>query len=329
MERERLQEAYQWCRQLNTAIQTVLDGTAKQGTRSAEILELVGRVNEALESVATGTAQQARDVDQTLLLAQEMADSTQTISDSVNNLAQAAAETLKAANVGARSVVETIKGITELRQTVMASAESIDSLSNQWNKIQEILAVIEDISRQTNLLSLNAAIEAARAGEHGRGFVVVAEEVRRLADRSDRAAKEIGQLIQEIRRGNENAVCNMQAQTTQVEEGVGLAEAAGEALRHIEQTVAVTNAQIETVKQHTDGNHRRITGLVTALQSIAAVTEENAATTEELAAANWFSNAVRGFRDQVEETMRAADQLEGDLRRLATLLEPGDTETGQ
>ncbi|WP_242653761.1 methyl-accepting chemotaxis protein [Thermincola potens] len=118
---------------------------------------------------------------------------------------------------GGQAVERTVKGMLQVKDAVFETARKINELGEQSQKIGEIIQVIDDIAEQTNLLALNAAIEAARAGEHGKGFAVVADEVRKLAERSSKATKEIADLITNIQKGTKVAVESMQVGTREVD----------------------------------------------------------------------------------------------------------------
>ncbi|HOP49952.1 MAG TPA: methyl-accepting chemotaxis protein [Ignavibacteriales bacterium] len=148
----------------------------------------------------------------------------------------------KEAEEGNKIVMQTISGMNKVSQMVIQTANNIEELGKSSNQIGEIVQVIEEIADQTNLLALNAAIEAARAGEQGRGFAVVADEVRKLAERTGKATKEIASMIKKIQKDTEDAVTAMRQGTAEVEIGVTYANQAGVALKKInEETQKVLN----------------------------------------------------------------------------------------
>jgi methyl-accepting chemotaxis protein len=159
------------------------------------------------------------------------------VSNNAEASAEAARRALDAAEQGNRAVRDTLEGMQRIRASVQATAKKIKSLGDRSLEISEIINVINDITEQTNLLALNAAIEAARAGEAGRGFAVVADEVRKLAEHSRSATKDIAALIKAIQAETNEAVVVMEDGTKEVEGGAQLADQAGRALDAISSVV--------------------------------------------------------------------------------------------
>jgi len=197
----------------------------------------VASASEEISSSATQLAQSAEtQKDQTMQVAtamQEMSSTVVSVSDSCNKAAEAASQAAETARVGGSIVDETLAKMRTIAESVGATAKKMEELGKSSDQIGRIIGVIDDIADQTNLLALNAAIEAARAGEQGRGFAVVADEVRKLAERTTTATKEIAQMIKNIQDETKVAVLAMESGTKQVEEGVHSTAKAGDSLRAI------------------------------------------------------------------------------------------------
>src|SRR6185312_14913437 len=191
----------------------------------------------ASEEMSCGAVQQDQEITNTSSAVEELTVSMKQVSNNAEASAEAARRALDAAEQGNRSVRDTLEGMQRIRSSVQATAKRIKTLGDRSLEISEIVKVINDITEQTNLLALNAAIEAARAGEAGRGFAVVADEVRKLAEHSRSATKDIAALIKAIQAETNDAVVVMEEGTREVEIGARLADQAGRALDAISTVV--------------------------------------------------------------------------------------------
>lgn len=185
-----------------------------------------------------------------------------------------------------------------------------------------MVETIDDIAEQTNLLALNAAIEAARAGEHGKGFAVVADEVRKLAERSSRETKAIAELIGQVQSGTASAVSAMQAGAEKVESGSARADQAGKALGEILSAVEATVRQVSEIAASAQEMATASRSVVDAMQSISAVIEENTAASEEMSAQSGsVSTAIQSIAAVSEEQSASTEEVSASTEEMSAQVE--------
>ncbi len=278
---------------LATLVSEVSSGAHQVASAATEIAA-------ASEEMATGMKEQSSQVTQISSAIEEMSQSVVEVAkksaDAANNSAQAG----KLAAEGGHVVEETIEGMNAIAGAVNDGAKSVSELGKRSEQIGQVITVINDIADQTNLLALNAAIEAARAGEHGRGFAVVADEVRKLADRTTKATEEIAQSIRAIQGETSEAVAKMNGGTQEVARGTQKATAAGQSLQQI-----VTSAQ----------------GVADMIRSIAAAAEEQSAASEQISRNVESINAVtKQATEGAGQAASAAAELSGKAEQLQKLV---------
>jgi methyl-accepting chemotaxis protein len=211
-------------------------------------------ISEASEKVSAGARDQADQVSEVTAAVEQM---TATIVEASRNAGEAncaSREAADTAGTGGEIVRETIQGMMNIAEVVRTSADSIGELADSAQKIGDIIGVIEDIADQTNLLALNAAIEAARAGEQGRGFAVVADEVRKLAERTAKATKEISGVILGVQNKTGSVVQSMESGLIQVEKGRELADQAGSSLQEI---VIMSQKVMNMIRQISEASNQQ------------------------------------------------------------------------
>ena len=241
---------------------------------ASEIQHSTSDILKASDRMRQGAEQQTAEIKGASGAVNEMSRTIQRMAENAEAATQASLRATQAAVKGGTSVAETIKGMQRIRAAVQTTGKKIKGLGERSLEIGAIIEVINEIATQTNLLALNAAIEAARAGEQGRGFAVVADEVRKLAERAARATKDITSLIKGIQVETSEAVTVMEEGTREVEEGTKLADQAGAALREIEQIVKQTSGLVTDITNSAVNQVKVSEGIVTSMGSISKLTQE-------------------------------------------------------
>jgi twitching motility protein PilJ len=262
-------------------------------------VDVAGNANEILlsaEDMASGANQQDQEITNTSSAVEELTVSMKQVSNNAEASAEAARRALDAAEQGNRAVRDTLEGMQRIRASVQATAKKIKSLGDRSLEISEIINVINDITEQTNLLALNAAIEAARAGEAGRGFAVVADEVRKLAEHSRTATKDIAALIKAIQAETNEAVVVMEEGTKEVEVGAKLADSAGKALEAISSVVRQSAELVQEISLASKQQVRGTEGVANAMQIISNITRQT-------------SQGARQTTRTVEHMVKLSEQL--------------------
>jgi methyl-accepting chemotaxis protein len=259
---------------INSAIESFRTSITEVAESTEEVAGAAEEIAAASEEMSAGMQQQSSQMMQISSAVEEMAAS---ISQVAGRSTDATAEAESAGEVaagGGETVQATIDSMNEINAAVQEGAASVEELGKRGEQIGQIIAVINDIADQTNLLALNAAIEAARAGEHGRGFAVVADEVRKLADRTTKATDEIAGSIQMIQTETGRAVDRMNTGTQRVATGVERAEHAGANLQQIVERAQSVASIVSDIAAATEQQASSSSEISSSLDSIRAVTEE-------------------------------------------------------
>lgn len=303
--------------QVTRAIVEISTGTASQAQSVNQAVQIVGELTQAVNQIACGAEEQAGSVGRTHEIVNQMVSVITEVATAAQIVAQSADKTSKVADEGGKAVGKTIDGMDLIKEKVFVAAGKIRELGDQSQQIGEIVQVIDDIAEQTNLLALNAAIEAARAGEHGKGFAVVADEVRKLAERSSKATKEIAVLISGIQRGTQQAVDAMDEGTLEVARGTELARNAGEALQQIITTVNETFQQTESISAAAEQMTASSTQVVEAMDAVAGVTDNNSAATQQMTASSeQVNSSMENIAAITEETAASVGEVSASAEQI-------------
>jgi len=263
------EQAGQAASQMASTIQQVATGTANQSEGIAAMMSSMQQMSHAITGVAQGAQEQAKAIGRSTEVTARMSEAIGQVAANVTRL-------------------------EAVREKVGLSTRKVNEMGRRSQQIGAIVKTIDDIAAQTNLLALNAAIEAARAGEHGKGFAVVADEVRKLAEKSASATKEIAELIH-----------NMQA-------------VAGEAVTAMEESAAGVDSQVEQISQATRAMSVSSDELVQVMETVSAVVEENTASTEELSAGSAeVADTIRNIASVSEQNSAAAQEVSAGTEEMS------------
>ncbi len=335
----------------STSLQ-MAQGSDQQAKSASEVAMAMEQLQADVKQVLVGGKQQVEAALRAAAAMSQAAKGVKEVARSSQQMAEGARRASSVAQAGSSCVEQTVESMTRIKEQVDISAARVAELGQMGEAIGAIVETIDQIAEQTNLLALNAAIEAARAGEHGRGFAVVADEVRKLAERSTIATSEVSSLISRVRQGVDESVKAMSASSREVSDGTARSTEAGGALLQIlaaaqsvasevetvssisEQmaiSVEEVNAIIETVRQLTDHNTRVVEGMAdradtvtVAIASVAAVSEETAGGAQEVvASAGQVAASAQNVSGAVEEQTASIQEVNAssqELRHMANNL---------
>jgi methyl-accepting chemotaxis protein len=325
------EQTAQATQQITATVQSVARGAGEQSSSLQQTAQSMEQLTAAINQIAGGAQVQSKSVEEVSSIVKEVSVAIAEVSANAEAGTESWGATATSAAEGARKTHETVEGMVKIKRAMDLVSVKVSDLGGRSQEIGKIVATIDDIAAQTNLLALNAAIEAARAGEQGRGFAVVADEVRKLAERSSMATKEIASLVGGIQTSLRDAVSAMQQGSKDVETGYMLAADAGTSLDAILERSQSVGKQVERISIAAKQLHAFSSEMVNAIDRINRVVEQNAAATEQMtensravstsvgnsatiaednsAAAQEVSASVEEMSAQVEETLAAAQSL--------------------
>jgi methyl-accepting chemotaxis protein len=281
--------------------------TASAEETSKATQQIVANVQE----VAAGTEQQVRSVQESTRVIKELSAGVQQIAANAQAVSATAVLASEKSQEGERTIQSAVDQMDSIAQTVSGLAQVIKDLGSRSEEIGQIVSVITGIAEQTNLLALNAAIEAARAGEQGRGFAVVADEVRKLAEQSEESAKRITQLIATIQAETHKAVNSMESATAEVGKGIDMVHSAGTSFQEIRHSVSEVTDQIQQVSAASQQRAAGTEEVSQTIQVISGVVEQTAGGTQQVSAAT----------EEQLASMEQISQAAGDLAKMAEQLQ--------
>lgn len=262
--------------------------------------ESAAALDTSAQTISQRVQEQSQETSAAAAAIEEVAQSAGEVASRSQDAAENARRSGEQADAGNESVKKTVESMNAIADMVRTSTLSIEQLGEQSQQIGQVIEVINEIADQTNLLALNAAIEAARAGEHGRGFAVVADEVRKLADRTTSATGEIHDSIHTMQQGATRAVEDMKSGISRVDEGVALAQTSGQSLVHI--------------LEHVQGSSQMI-------ESIASAAAEQTSASQALAEnVDRINEVAQATATETQRSSQAVSQLATKARQLRDLL---------
>ncbi|MGZ4107351.1 MAG: HAMP domain-containing methyl-accepting chemotaxis protein [Tumebacillaceae bacterium] len=280
-----------------------LTASAEQTTSSTV------QISSTIQQMAAGSDDQMRSVESSVQSINELSAGVEEIAASANFVSSLATRSAEVAANGVSSIQTASEQMHSINSTVGGLAQAVKGLEVRSQEISQIVEVITGIANQTNLLALNAAIEAARAGEQGRGFAVVADEVRKLAEQSANSAQQIADLIHAIEEETSQTAESMAQASQEVATGMSVVQSAGESFELIMKSIADVADQIRDVSAASEEMSTSTVGTVRAIQSISEVAEEtasgtqniSAATQEQLASMEEITSSANGLSNMAEE----------------------------
>jgi twitching motility protein PilJ len=289
---------------VNYAIEALRDLVSTINSTSGLVAAAVQETSAIADRLAKSSEIQARQIENASATVMQMAQSMDDVSSKTAASAEVAEKSVGIAHEGGDRVRRTIHGMNAIREHIQDTSKRIKRLGESSQEIGDIVALINDIADQTNILALNAAIQASAAGEAGRGFAVVADEVQRLAERSSNATKRIETLVKTIQADTNEAVISMEKSTSEVVGGAGLAEKAGEALEEIEKVSAKLAELIDEISKSASQVSEMASRVSSAMISINEITgqtaESSVATASAIGKLNQLAQELRqsvaGFR---------------------------------
>ncbi|MDN4494663.1 methyl-accepting chemotaxis protein [Ureibacillus aquaedulcis] len=291
---------------LKQTIDHLASSSEQLGASSNQTTYATEQVSSAIQEIASGVEKSSEKLEENEKSLEQILESISKVSEKSKDVTQLARESSTEAEVGRQSVEANLEQMKYINESVGKSNEMIQSLSARSKEIGEILNVISGIADQTNLLALNAAIEAARAGEHGKGFAVVADEVRKLAEQSQSSTKLIGEIISSIQKDTEISVKMMSEVLVNANQGLAVTEETSDKFLQIIENTRNITPEIEEMTATMNRISVSVQDVVATAKTLTEVAQENAASSEEVAAST-------------EEQLASMEEINSSAKSLTNL----------
>ncbi len=301
---------------VSSAASTVSAGSQQMAMSSAEAGNAVNEIAHAVGEVAMGSQRQVSAVESARSATEQVTASMEASAEQARSAARAADEARSVAGEGGDAVRAATEAMTAVRSASAAATEAIRGLGAKSAEVGGIVDTISGIAEQTNLLALNAAIEAARAGEQGRGFAVVADEVRKLAEESQGAARSIAQLIGEIQADTDSAVAAVESGAARTDDGVATVDRAREAFNRIDASVDDVSGRVEEIAASVEQVAQAIRTVSEEISEVSAVAEQSSASSQQVSASTQETSATtQEISSSAQDLAHTASDLEALVGR--------------
>jgi len=322
--------------QVTNAIYEIAVGMTQQVESIAQATAEVGQVSNAIEHVSMGAQDQATSIGSSLNITNQITIDIEQVAINAQEGAEVAVEATGMARTGMQTVEKAIRSMEQIRYKVGSSSEKVKEMAEWSQQIGSVVKTIDEFATQTNLLALNAAIEASRAGEHGKGFGVVADHVRKLAENSANATQEVSSLIRNIQHTITEAVAAMNEGMEEVKTGVVHANNAEQSLNQIVLAVETVNQQVKDIAESAQVMSESSKNLLNSMVTVSSVVQENTALTQEMEASSTkvmfaieriakvseeSSDSVKNISAATEEMSTQVDEVSNSAQTLSYMAE--------